>query len=134
MTPRSTGRVSTCSASQARSRRAQSRAFLDTAELVLTEDRAEAHVAAALAVLAGIAAADAICGLRLGKWSRGQDHDQAVRLLRDVALDDPALANKLTRLLAEKDAAHYSPNLMTTAKAKMLVRHAAALVTEAESL
>jgi len=29
------------------------------------------HVAAALAVLAGIAAADAICGLNLKKWSRG---------------------------------------------------------------
>jgi len=134
MTPRSTGRVTTCTPAEARSRRAQARAFLDAAELVLTEDQHEAHVAAALAVLAGIAAADAICGIRLGMWSRGQDHEQAVRLLRDVALNDAALPSKLARLLADKDATHYSPNLITIAKAKTLVRYASSLLEEAESL
>jgi hypothetical protein len=134
MTPRSTGRVTACTSAEAHSRRAQARAFLDTAELVLTEDQREAHVAAALAVLAGIAAADAICGIRLGRWSRGQDHEQAVRLLRDVVLHDATLPNKLGRLLADKDATHYSPNLITIAKARTLVRHAASLVEEAESL
>lgn len=134
MTPRSAGRVTRCSPAEARSRRAQARAFLDAAELVLTEDQREAHVAAALAVLAGIAAADAICGIRLEKWSRGQDHEQAVRLFRDVALNDAALPNKLARLLADKDATHYSPNLITIAKARTLVRYAGSLLEEAESL
>ena len=81
-----------------RGRRDQARAFLEVAELVLTEDRREAHVAAALAVLGGIAAADASCGLSLGTWSRGQDHHQA-DLLDDVVLRDTTLLTKLRRLL-----------------------------------
>ncbi len=89
-------------------------------------------MAAALGVLAGIAAADAVCGLSLGKWSRGQDHRQAVDLLRDVALRDTTLPAKLGRLLADKDAAHYSPSLITVDKARTMVRHAAALLAEAD--
>jgi hypothetical protein len=113
MTPRHSGRVVACSPTECRARREQARAFLEVAKLVLTEDRREAHVAAALAVLAGIAAADAICGFSLRKWSRGQDHRQAVNLLSDVALQDTTLPIKLSRLLAEKDAAHYSSALIT---------------------
>ncbi|HMM95828.1 hypothetical protein [Phycicoccus sp.] len=133
MTPRRSGRVVACTPAECRARRDQARAFLEVAELVLTEDRREAHVAAALAVLAGIAAADAICGLSLGKWSRGQDHHQAVELLGDVALRDPTLPSKLRRLLADKDAAHYSPALITVEKAKTMVRQAAALLAEADA-
>lgn len=95
-----------------------SSSVLEVADLVLTEDRREAHVAAALAVLAGIAAADAICGFSLRKWSRGQDHTQAVKLLGEVALSDTTVPAKLQRLLADKDAAHYSPTLITVEKAK----------------
>lgn len=134
MTPRHSGRVVTCTPAESRARRDQARAFLDVAELVLTEDRREAHVAAALAVLAGVAAADAICGLSLGKWSRGQDHAQAAALLGDVALHDSTLPTKLRRLLADKDAAHYSSSLITVEKAKAMVRQAKALLTEAERL
>ena len=133
MTPRRSGRVVACTPAECRARRDQARAFLDVAELVLTEDRREAHVAAALAVLAGIAAADAICGLSLGKWSRGQDHSQAVELLGDVALKDTTLPTKLRRLLADKDAAHYSSTLITVDKAKTMVRLAAALLAEANT-
>lgn len=102
--------------------------------MVLTEDRREAHVAAALSVLAGIAATDAICGLNLGKWSRGQDHKQAVDLLGEVALRDTTLPTKLRRLLADKDAAHYSPKLITVEKATGMVRQATALMAEADAL
>ncbi|MDN5790242.1 MAG: hypothetical protein L0H25_05145 [Micrococcales bacterium] len=116
MTPRHSGRVVTCSPAESRARRDQARAFLDVAELVLTEDRREAHVAAALAVLAGVAAADAICGFSLGKWSRGQDHAQAASLLGEVSLKDLTLPSKLRRLLADKDAAHYSSSLITLEK------------------
>jgi hypothetical protein len=115
-------------------RRDQARAFLDVAELVLGEDRREAHVAAALAVLAGVAAADAICGLSLHQWSRGSDHAQAVTLLREVALRDTTLSTKFQRLLADKDAAHYSPALITVDKAKSMVRQAAALLAEADRM
>jgi hypothetical protein len=41
----------------------QARAFIEVADLVLGESPQEGHVAA---VLAGIAASDAICGARLG--------------------------------------------------------------------
>ena len=68
---KSTQHVRECTAAEARERRAQARTFLDVAEMVMSEEPREAHVAAALAVLAGIAAADAICGLNLKKWSRG---------------------------------------------------------------
>ncbi|MGL4174762.1 MAG: hypothetical protein ACRCSN_01695 [Dermatophilaceae bacterium] len=134
MTPRASGRVVTCTPAECRARRDQARAFLDVAELVLTEERREAHVAAALAVLAGIAAADAICGLKLKKWSRGQGHAQAVSLLEDVALRDPTLPAKFRRLLADKDAAHYSSSLITVEKARAMVRQAAALLAEADML
>lgn len=134
MTPRHSGRVVVCTPAECRARRDQARAFLDVAELVLTEDRREAHLAGALAVLAGIAATDAISGLSLGKWSRGQDHALAVTLLGDVALRDTTLPIKLRRMLADKDAAHYSSTLVTVEKAKTMVRHAAALLAEADAL
>lgn len=100
---------------------------------MLTEDRREAHVAAALAVLAGIAAADAICGLSLGRWSRGQDHKQAVDLLGEVALRDITLPAKLRRLLADKDTVHYSAALISVDRAKAMVRQATALLAEADT-
>ena len=134
MTPRHSGRVVVCTPAECRARRDQARAFLDVAELVLTEDRREAHLAGALAGLAGIAATDAISGLSLGKWSRGQDHALAVTVLGDVALRDTTLPIKLRRLLADKDAAHYSSTLVTVEKAKTMVRHAAALLAEADAL
>ena len=80
-----------------------------------------------------VAATDAICGLSLGKWSRGQDHKQAADLLGDVALRDTTLPTKLRRLLADKDAAHYSPNLITVDKATSMVRDATARLSEADA-
>ena len=136
MNPRARGRVTDCTPAEARSRREQARAFLDVADLVLVEPaaRAETHVAAALAVLAAIAATDAICGLRLGRYSRGQDHDQAIDLLQTVDLDDATLPAKLRRILSSKDSVHYSPRLVSIAEAQALVRHARALVETAERL
>lgn len=128
-----TARTRPCTAQECHTRRDQARAFLVVAEAVLTEDRRAAHVAAALAILAGIAAAEAVCGFTLGKWSRGQDHQQAVKLLSQVRLKDSTLPAKLLRLLSEKDAAHYSPNLVTVDSARALVRQATALLAEADS-
>lgn len=92
------------------------------------------HVAAALAVLAAIAAADSICGLRLGGYSRGQDHAQAVAVLETVDLPDTTLPAKLRRILSAKDLVHYSPNLVSKTDAEALVRQARALVEAAERL
>jgi hypothetical protein len=134
--PRSSRRVATCTPEQARTRRTQARAFLDVAEMVLAEPatQSEIHVAAALAVLAAIAATDAICGLRLGQHSRGQDHDLAIELLESVDVGDPSLPTKLRRVLAAKDSVHYSPRLIAKTDAQTLVRQAGALVDAAERL
>ena len=57
-----------------------------------------------------------------------------MQLLGDVARRDATLPSKLQRLLADKDAAHYSATLITLEKAKTMVRQAAALLTEADEL
>jgi len=125
--------VKECTSAEAHERLAQARTFLDVAGMVMSEEPREAHVAAALAVLAGIAAADAICGLNLKKWSRGSDHLQAVALLNTVSGASGALANHLRRLLNQKNAVHYSPKLVTVDEAKIMLRHASALVDAADS-
>jgi len=51
------------------------RAYFETAELVATERREGfSNVTAGLAILAGIAASDVICCVRLGRYHRGDDH------------------------------------------------------------
>lgn len=136
MSPRASSRTTACTPEQARNRRQQARAFIDVAETILEEPatQADAHVAAAIAVLAAIAAADAICGLRLGRYNRSQDHNQAAALLETVDLPDTTLATKLRRVLASKDNAHYSPRLISKTDAQGIVRQASALVEAAERL
>jgi hypothetical protein len=54
------------------------RLYLDMAEQAATRDGDEArNVAAGNAVLAAVAAADALCCLRLGRYSRGRAHQEA---------------------------------------------------------
>ena len=110
------GRTVGCSRDDARNRLKRAESFLVVADLVLGEriempDQDDAinlsGVAAALAVLAGIAAADAACCHRLGVRSRGQDHIQAVKLVRQVNPNGDDLAQDLDRLLDLKDNAHY---------------------------
>lgn len=58
-------------------------AYLETAQLADSEHREGfSNVTAGLAVLAGIAASDAICCVRLGRYHRGDDHRQATELLQ----------------------------------------------------
>ena len=83
--------------------------YLEVAELVSTEDSLESHnVAAGLAVLAGIAAADAACCRALGESSRGDDHRDAATFLRRITPGGEAAANDFERLVGLKDKAHYS--------------------------
>jgi hypothetical protein len=109
------------------------RAFLEVAELVGTEqdELATPSVTAALAVLAGIAAADAACCARLGLRSRSQDHKQALALLTEVAPDGPAMARDLERLLAVKDDAHYGLLHVSAQRATAALRQARRLVDAA---
>ena len=73
-------------------------------------------------------------GLRLGRYSRGQDHDSAADLLETVDLPDATLVEKLRKVLAAKDLAHYSARLIAKRDAQSMVKNAAALVHAAERL
>jgi hypothetical protein len=110
------------------------RAYLGVADSVLHErDRDEyLNVAAGLAVLAGIAASDAICCVRLGCRHRGDNHRGAADLLRDATKDGAELAKALLRLLDLKDAAHYGVMVISSRKARDALRWAAHLVEGAQ--
>ena len=107
MNPPRVGRTQPCSDDQARTRLSHARKFLEVAELVGGDGPEYSSVAAALAVLAGIAAADAACCKALGRRSRGQNHHQAEDLVREIAPGGTNAANNLRRLLDRKDQAHY---------------------------
>lgn len=134
MTP--SGRTEECHRAQATVRLTQARAFLEVAELVGCEDDelANDNVVAALAVLAGIAAADAACCSTLGRRSRGQDHRQAIQLVTQAGSDGKALSQALRRLLDIKDGAHYGMIYVGAAKAKVALRSARTLIDGAARL
>jgi hypothetical protein len=100
----SASRRRNCGAQDARVRCRQAVAYLETAELITSDgslpaDYDYSHVAAGVAVLAAIAASDALCCRLLGERSRGQDHREAVDLLATVRFGEggpPAQAKRAT--------------------------------------
>ena len=98
-----------CNTADARKRLGDAEKYLEVAELVATEDSLESHnVATGLAVLAGIAAADAACCKTLGESSRGPDHQDAATFLHRIAPGGDTAAKNFERLVGLKDKAHYS--------------------------
>jgi hypothetical protein len=128
--PRPTGRTATCTRADAARRQEHAEKFLEVAELVEGESdevAASANVSAALAVLAGIAASDAACCAALGRRSRGQNHRQAIDLLREVSPGGPDAAHQLQRLLDLKDSAHYGVITLSGEALETALRGARAL-------
>lgn len=109
----------------ARGRRIVAQKYLEVAELVADEDGATINVAVGLAVLAGIAAADAICIAAVGQRSAGADHAAAAELLERV---DRTLGRRLRSLVALKPASHYGEQLLSTAERTSALRSARVLV------
>jgi len=108
-------------------------AYLEVAELVLSDERSEMPgVAAGLAVLAGIAASDAICVSRLGSIYRGENHRDAVELLRVATMDGKKLSTTFLKLIDVKDEAHYGLITVAPRKARDAVRWASILVRRAQ--
>ena len=136
MSARKRTRTQRCGKEDARTRWGRARAFLDAAELMGAEENqlATPSVAAALAVLAGIAASDAACCAALGQRSRGDDHRQALALLGQVTPQGAAMRRDLGRLLTIKDDAHYGTLDVSRARAAAAVRQARRLVEAAERL
>ena len=126
-------RTVACTIRDARQRLATARAYLEAAELILGDERREfSGVAAGNAVLAGIAAADAICGKGQRKCFRGEDHRQAAELLETAFFDGPKCEKTLLRLLDLKDAAHYGFQDFSSVSARKAVKLARELVDSAD--
>ncbi|WP_337062371.1 hypothetical protein [Kineococcus sp. G2] len=125
------GRTGTCTAVDARTRLRQAQLHLEAAELVQSEELSEAAtVATGNAVLAAIAAADAICCASAGVRSRGQDYRQAIALLQEVTAD-AALARALREILDLEDAGHHGLSNVSSANCLAALRRAKALVEAA---
>jgi hypothetical protein len=129
-------RTAKCDRSQAQIRLTHAKKFFEVAELVASEGDAISEslsVAAALAVLAGIAASDAACCATLERQSRGQDHRQAVALVQQVSPGGADAAKHLDRLLDIKETAHYGVIHVSRTELKTALRDTEGLVKFAES-
>jgi uncharacterized protein YbjQ (UPF0145 family) len=101
-------RTRTVSASQALSYLAKAEEYLAASENELEAERAIA--ATSLAIHAAINAADAVCGVRLGRRAAGPDHDRVSDLLKEAGKDGTELGKDLRRLLPMKTKAEYDPD------------------------
>jgi hypothetical protein len=131
------GRTQACGGPQARQRLAQARSYLDVAELVSDENDPSleyAGVAASIAILAGIAAADAACCQALGRRSRSDNHHDAEELLGQITPGGKRAAGQLRQLVDVKDAAHYGFISVSAAQLKRALRQARHLVDFAEQV
>lgn len=132
MTKRS-GRTQPCDRAHARTRLENARKSLEVAELAGAEQEipASRSVAAALAVLSGIASADAACCAVLGRRSRGDDHREAAVLLRQIVEGERA-AKALLDLLNLKDTAQYGLIPITGRELTAAIRRAKTLLAFAD--
>lgn len=129
----SAGRVEAISRADARARLKTARMYLTAAELIVDERADEAAtVATGNAVLAGIAAADAICADASGERYRGPDHRAAADHLERVT-GDKGLGRTLRELVDLKDAGHYGVSNVSRTNAKKALRRASWLVAEVTS-
>ena len=110
--------------------------FFAAAELVtdLGEDAGVANTGntvGSLAVLSGIASADAICGAVLGHRAAGDSHSEAVKLLKQ-AVPGANYPAQLRRLIDSKSESQYSTSLITEARAAELMVSARKLMEGAD--
>lgn len=124
------GRTQPCDLTDARIRLDNARKSLEVAELAAVEGEipASRSVAAALAVLSGIASADAACCAALGRRSRGDDHREAAALLRQIVPAGDRAAGALIELLNLKDTAQYGLIPITRRELTTALRRAARLL------
>ncbi len=112
---------------------AQARAYVSKAEEYLSAanselDAGRAIAATSLAIHAGINAADAVTGMRLGQRAAGRDHDEPLVLLRTAGPDGTAVAKELARLLPMKTRAEYEPDDIPKSDAAKAVERARRIV------
>jgi len=106
--------------------------YLSAAAAELDADRPLAAIS--LAIHAGINAADAVTGMRLGERAAGQDHNEALVLLRTAGPDGLAVAKELGRLIPMKTRAEYEPDDISKPDAAKAVERARRSVEVARRL
>lgn len=82
----------------------------------------------ALCVLTGIASSDVMCCASLGEYPKGENHTEAVRMLRTI---DPDAAKHLNTLLSMKTRTEYGESRVTADEVKKAGRAASALLEKA---
>ena len=131
MPPRSRSRTRPASADDARAYLAKAKEYLQAAEDALARNHCVA--AGGTAVLAGIAAADAVAALRSGSVWTGE-HSQAPAFLERIGgQDGTAAARQLRRLIPLKNRTEYDPVHLTETEAANAVEAARRIVAVAEN-
>ncbi|MDN5705076.1 MAG: hypothetical protein L0L17_01480 [Yaniella sp.] len=116
-----------------RGRIAKAEQFLqvaDDARELAVADLEVADAAVTLYVHAGIAASDAICVQRLGKHSKGQDHQDAVALLATVDSDASIYLNNLLAMKTRAGYGHDPISLTNLVRAERAARALMRMVQE----
>jgi len=127
-------RTKACTAAIRAGRLDKAQQFFDAADMLntLVDDESELIEASiTLCIHAGIAAADVICCARLGKHALGQDHSQAIELLRSV---DSEASKRLAALLGLKTKSGYTAVASSPADRKRAARAAEQLLAAARDL
>lgn len=124
-------RTQPCDATIRRGRLQKAEQFLSAADTVREfaddyEDVADAYVT--LCVHSGIAAADVICCARLAAHAQGQNHNEAVALLKSAA---PDAAKHLNALLGLKTKSGYSHMSVSADDVRRATRALEALIDAA---
>jgi len=126
-------RTSPCSPRTRAGRLAKAEQFLDAALTIAgfaDDERDVADAFVTLCVHAGIAASDVLCCARLGVHAVGENHQEALALLRRVDAD---LARDLATLLGMKTKSGYSAHPTGAADRRRAERAAARLVQAARA-
>lgn len=91
-------------------------------------DAAYGAAAGSLTVLAGIASCDAACCAALKERSRGQNHQDAIGVVKRITPSGAEAAKRLKSLLDLKDSANYGMVDISEAKLRKAIRDSAWLL------
>src|SRR5262245_2647085 len=124
-------RMQPCTAATIEGRLARAIEFFESAEDERREHPERANAWMTHYILAGIAAADVICCRALGRHAQGDNHVQAVALLRSVQPNGPELSVALGVLLGMKTKAGYGERAVSAEDRTRAPRRAQQLVEAA---
>ncbi len=116
---------------EAKMKLGQAEKYLQIAKFETEKDPASLIAAATNAIFAGIAASDAACCAKLGKYSRSQNHSDAAKLLATIEPGGRSASKDFALLIGKKDEANYGFNVSNT-ELKTLLRKAESLVSFAK--